>query len=103
MPDEFHSTGSEVEAEFGVRKFSYNLPQLVQLATSFKENNFFIARTYTIATAFIWPNTDPEFIVEMIENMDHLRRGEPAGWIDNLSSDWVKRIKYILCPQKHQL
>ncbi len=103
MPDKFHSTDPAVEKEFGVRRFTYNLSQILQLAQSFKENDFFIARTLVVAGSFIWPNGDPEFIVELIEDLDHLRRGEPLRRSFQNHTDWIYKLKEILCPQTHQL
>lgn len=98
MPeDKFESTGPEVEKEFGVIRFTYNLSQLLQLAQSFKDNNFFIARTYVVAIHFIWPNGDSESIVELIEALDHLRRGEPIGARFYNDEDWIGKLKEILC------
>jgi hypothetical protein len=95
--EKFESSGPDVEKEFGVVRFSYNLSQLLQLAECFKENNFFIARTYVVASSFIWPNGDAESIVELIESLDHLRRGEPIGARFYNDEEWIGKLKEILC------
>jgi hypothetical protein len=95
-------TSNELEKQFGVRRFTYSLSQLSQLAKTFKDNHLRIASTYVVAREFIWPQGEPEFIIEFIEDLDHLRRGEPTRHLCKVPEEWIVELSKILCPQKTQ-
>ena len=84
---------------WGSTRIAYTLEQLLQLAEAFRCNKFRIAATYVVAKTFIWKHWDDEFIVEFIEDFDHIRRGEPLMYSRSLPQSWIDEIYKIVCPK----
>lgn len=88
-----------INEPWGLSRITYTLEQLLQLAESFRCNKFRIAATYVVAKTFIWKHSDTEFILEFIEDLDHIRRGESLMYLRSVPQSWIDEIYQTICPK----
>jgi hypothetical protein len=94
MPPENPPSGVE---GWGILRMTYTVELVEKLAKCFKDNDFSISRTYFVAKEFIFPHGESEFIIDLIEDLDHIRRFEPLRNPNRIPSDWIEELKEILC------
>ena len=99
MPDATPCETPPIIEPWGLSRITYTLDQLLQLAECFRCNKFRIAATYVVSKTFIWKGGDDEFIIEFIEEIEHIRRGEPLIYLKQLPQSWIDEIYKIICPK----